>query len=285
MNMTLKTISFALLTAFALSSCVNNTDDLAVQSPTRGSQNLVPNNPQSIQVSKKDAAKIGHKIWMNEGAAKVKNLTVWNKGETFASLGIGHFIWYPVGQEGPYDEQFPKLLTFLRRQRTQLPDWLKTTPDCPWNSRREFYNNIKSRRMVELRKLLKDTIPQQVAFIIVRLEKTLPKMMAALPTKEQRARVRKQFYRVAQQPQGVYALIDYVNFKGEGTDPKERYDNQGWGLLQVLENMPGTSKNVMAEFAKAADKVLRRRVRNAPRDERRWLRGWRKRLRTYTYEF
>lgn len=243
-----------------------------------------PEKPKFIEVAERDAAIIGQKIWMNEGSAKIENLTVWNTGETFASLGIGHFIWYPVGQEGPFQESFPQLLTFLQQQNLTLPLWLQNTSDCPWNTREEFYQDIQSSRMVSLRDMLKNTIPQQVQFIIRRLEQALPKMLNVLLTEEQKAHVRNQFYRVAQTPMGVYALVDYVNFKGEGVSPKERYNGQGWGLLQVLENMSGRSDNVMAEFAKAADFVLSRRVQNAPKDESRWLPGWRNRLKTYTYD-
>ena len=69
-------------------------------------------------------------------------------------------------------------------------------------------------------------------FIFKRLEASLEKMLEASDNKEN---VKKQFYRVANSPNGLYPLIDYVNFKGEGTNPKERYTGQGWGLLQVLE--------------------------------------------------
>ena len=281
MTIATKTTLLPLLaTILALSSCATDTE------PQSGKLEVVEaeQKQQYIHVSKADATLIGHKIWMNEGAAKVSNLTVWNKGETFASLGIGHFIWYPVGQEGPYDEQFPGLLKFLQQQRIALPEWLQSIPDCPWISRSAFYDDIDSAKMLSLRNLLKNTISQQVEFIIKRLEQALPKMRDVLPTEEQRTHVRQQFYRVAEQPAGVYALIDYVNFKGEGTSPKERYKSEGWGLLQVLENMSGTSDKVMVEFAQAADKVLTRRVENAPKDESRWLPGWRNRLKTYTYE-
>ncbi len=40
--------------------------------------------------------------------------------------------------------------------------------------------------------------------------------------------IKKQFYRVAQSPIGLYVLIDYINFKGEGTNIRERYNGQGW---------------------------------------------------------
>ncbi|MGB2693511.1 MAG: hypothetical protein WBC96_13555, partial [Thermodesulfobacteriota bacterium] len=52
-------------------------------------------NTKCISVSDYELEKIGQLIFINEGAGKVENLTTWNEGEEFASLGIGHFIWYP----------------------------------------------------------------------------------------------------------------------------------------------------------------------------------------------
>lgn len=67
--------------------------------------------------------------------------------------------------------------------------------------------------------------------------------------------------------------------------PDERYSEQGWGLLQVLQVMsdaPGP-QGTLAEFVRAAKETLRRRVSNAPveRNEVRWLAGWLRRLDTY----
>lgn len=103
------------------------------------------------------------------------------------------------------------------------------------------------------------------------------------PPPSHREALRKNFYRVTAEPLGLYALMDYVNFKGEGISSSERYAGQGWGLLQVLEAMP-PSGPALPEFAKAADRVLTRRVRNSPpeRHEAQWLPGWRNRLATYT---
>ena len=85
--------------------------------------------------------------------------------------------------------------------------------------------------------------------------------------------------------QGMYCLVDYVNFKGEGLKETERYNGQGWGLLQVLEEMRGypTGRAATAEFSRAAGAVLTRRVQNAPaaRGEQRWLPGWLNRCKTY----
>jgi hypothetical protein len=137
--------------------------------------------------------------------------------------------------------------------------------------------------MNELRTLLENTIAMQAKFAAHRLETALPKMLAAAPA-EDREKIRQNFYRVAAEPPGMYALVDYVNFKGEGTLSSERYQEQGWGLMQVLAAM-GTGP-ALIEFSRAADAVLTRRVANSPpeRGEQRWLAGWRSRVRTYRGE-
>jgi hypothetical protein len=91
---------------------------------------------------------------------------------------------------------------------------------------------------------------------------------------------------VAATPNGVYALVDYVNFKGEGTNPRERYRGQGWGLLQVLQEMNDNSAGpAAAEFSRAAKRVLARRIANAPRREDQWRAGWFTRCDSYARPF
>ena len=154
-----------------------------------------------------------------------------------------------------------------------LPGWLQNHPACPWQTRQEFLRETQNAPIIALRKLLSETIELQVGFIIRRLELALPAMLATLPTARERDHISEQFYRVAQTSQGVYALIDYVHFKGEGTSPTERYDGHGWGLLQVLAHMSGASPHAVQEFAEAAEGILERRVKNAPptRNEAHWL--------------
>jgi serine/threonine protein kinase len=238
---------------------------------------------QYIQIAQHDAAEIGRKIWNNESSGKISGFTVWNKQEQFASLGIGHFIWYPQGDEGPFTETFPDLLKFMQKHGVILPDWLQKTPDCPWNTRQEFMDRQQSEKMISLRTLMKNTVPVQVQFMIRRLELALPKILETLPTETQRKHVREQFHRVTQAPKGIYALLDYVHFKGEGISSTERYQDQGWGLLQVLEQMLGDSANATEDFVEAAEFVLKRRIQNSPpeRNEIRWLQGWFNRLNTY----
>ena len=107
-------------------------------------------------------------------------------------------------------------------------------------------------------------------------------MLAELPAAE-RGLVEARFYAVASTAGGKYALMDYVNFKGEGTKKSERYKGQGWGMLQVLQGMRGKPQGVAAvkEYSASAERTLARRVANAPQDESRWLPGWKNRARSY----
>src|SRR6516162_4376773 len=90
--------------------------------------------------------KVGHKIWINETRGDRNAITSWNANEEFASLGIGHFIWFPAGKTAPFYESFPRMLEFLRQQNARLPSWLDRTPipPCPWVSRTDFIKNFNS---------------------------------------------------------------------------------------------------------------------------------------------
>ncbi|MBI4061834.1 MAG: hypothetical protein HY403_10415 [Elusimicrobia bacterium] len=237
-----------------------------------------------IRLGDAEAEAIGMKIWKNESGGTIDGLTHWNKGENFASLGIGHFIWYKANEPGRFTESFPGLLDALVRSGRTLPAWLQGKPPCPWNDRDDFFSKFRSPRMNELRRLLADSIGVQARYAADRLEAALPKILEAAPSSE-RPKLQARFERVAAAPNGVYALMDYVNFKGEGVSLAERYNGQGWGLLQVLEGMADASPGQASveAFAESADAALTRRVANSPpeNDEARWLPGWRKRLRTY----
>ncbi|HEV2840638.1 MAG TPA: hypothetical protein VGW39_04870 [Chthoniobacterales bacterium] len=238
----------------------------------------------AINLSPAETRRIGKKIWQNECGGTLAGLTSWNSGENFASLGIGHFIWYPRGGRGPFEESFPRLVDFVAGRGARLPEVLIPKGSCPWNSRGEFNQASQTVRMKELRQFLANTVDLQAAFLVERLQKALPKMVdEAAPAR--RERVRQQFERVAASPGGYYALVDYVNFKGEGVLATERYAGQGWGLLQVLEGMSPESadRDAVKNFAESAKRILTNRVRNAPpeRSEGRWLPGWLSRINTY----
>jgi hypothetical protein len=137
--------------------------------------------------------------------------------------------------------------------------------------------------VIQLRSLLANTIDLQTQFLVERLQSSLPKMLDETAPAN-RARVRQQFERVGASANGCYALIDYVNFKGEGVLHTERYNGKGWGLLQVLETMRPNEPDAAKEFAQAAMSILRRRVENSPpaRHESRWLPGWLNRVNGYS---
>lgn len=233
-------------------------------------------------VSNPNLSAIAEKIWMNECSGKKEALTHWGKGEDFPSLGIGHFIWYPADVAKTFNETFPALIQFLQKNQVAVPQWIITSKGSPWKSREEFYREINSPQMNELRDFLFNTRQWQTLFMAERAEQALPRIIKVVPQEKQRD-VTITFYRLANDPYGLYALIDYINFKGEGIDPKERYEGQGWGLLQVLLAIPPYAPNVANSFADAAEKILKERVKNAPveRNEARWLPGWLNRVSTY----
>ena len=235
-------------------------------------------------ISKAELNRIGEKIFKNEAAGKKENLVYWNEGENFPSLGIGHFIWYKQREPGIFEESFPQLVEFLKSKNVKLPKIMAENKYSPWKDRQELIN-LKTKKnpdIEELTNFLYENKDLQIMFIFKRLESSLEKMLAVSNDREN---VRKQFYRVASSPNGLYPLIDYVNFKGEGTNPNERYNGQGWGLLQVLENMKETEtgKAALTEFSNSAKFVLQRRVNNSDssKNERKWLQGWFNRCNTY----
>ncbi len=235
-----------------------------------------------LRLSAADARRVGNKIWKNEANGTIAGLTSWNKAERFASLGIGHFIWYPAGVPQTYEESFRPLMGFLQARGVRLPNGLTPQSPCPWPNRAAFMQDQQSARMKALRQMLSQTVGMQTEFIINRMQAALPKMLSAAPASD-RARVKANFEAMTETSNGVYALIDYVNFKGEGVNPKERYKGQGWGLLQVLQGMQGHPRGAAAprEFAASAKRTLGRRIANAPKKESQWRTGWFRRCDTY----
>ncbi|TRZ94458.1 hypothetical protein D4R78_06425 [bacterium] len=238
------------------------------------------------QLSQQEIQQIGERIFENECASKDENLIAWNEGEDFLSLGIGHFIWYPANGKELFQGSFVKFLEYAKDSGKNIPLWLnkKPFPACPWVSRDNFLSAQSDSRLIELKDFLLKTKPMQAAFIVKRLENALP-LILKHASEGSRERITSQFNRLASTPSGVYALADYVNFKGLGIAPFENYRDKGWGLLQVLGGMEDENKatDAVREFARSADNVLRERVKNSPlgRNEQKWLPGWQKRVNSY----
>lgn len=248
-----------------------------------GSPPVGGNTAPASNLTASQKAVVGKKIWQNESDGTVAGLTAWNVGEEFPSLGIGHFIWYPAGFNGRFKESWPEFIAFAQRNGANPPAIAKL-PDAPWNSRAEFLSKTGSPQMTGLRNWLASSVGLQTDFIIMRSRAALPKILAAAPASE-RAKIQANYQKVSTTPQGTYALIDYVNFKGDGTQVSERYKGQGWGLMQVLGGMNNVSSGQAAatEFAASAKRALSRRIANSPpeRGEARWREGWHNRCDTY----
>lgn len=226
---------------------------------------------------------IGEKIWKNECKKSYDLLLNWKEGENFLSLGIGHFIWYSKEKEKIYNEQFPLLVQYLEENKVAIPSWLKEDPFCPWKTKEEFLLAKDDPKYRDLKELLSSTIGLQASFIVKRMQRSLDKITLGLPSSEE-VKIRQNFEKVAKEKNGLYALIDYINFKGEGADLNENYNGVRWGLLQVLQNMNTESNRPpLQEFIKSAKNVLENRVLNAPygKEEKKWLQGWYNRLDTY----
>jgi hypothetical protein len=242
------------------------------------------NGPAVGKLSGSQKAAIGRQIWHNECAGSITGLTTWNAGEEFPSLGIGHFIWYPAGFDGRFEESWPLFVAFAKQQGAKLPP-VALERHSPWKSKAEFHKDFDGARLTALRAWLTANVTLQTDFIIARSRAAFPKVLAAAPARE-KARIEANYRKVATTPQGIYALIDYVNFKGDGTLATESYQGQGWGLLQVLGGMKDGLAGAAAaeEFAASAMRMLSRRIANSPpaRGEKRWEQGWQNRCATYS---
>ena len=240
-----------------------------------------------MKLSREQLLAVAEKIFQNETGGIRNNLVDWNDGENFPSLGIGHFTWFKAsGGRSGFGDSLPDMIAYYKEKGIALPKLLAEFKHSPWNSKSELMAK-KARGDKDIQELIAffdNTRDIQVMFIYDRLKSSLDKMIQASSNKEN---LKNQFERMVNTPNGLYALIDYVNFKGEGLKGVSSYNNVAWGLRQVLENMKGTAtgQSALVEFSNSAKDILARRVKNAPRNESRWLQGWYNRVDTYkTFE-
>jgi hypothetical protein len=241
-----------------------------------------------LQLTAYELQRIGDKIFTNEAGGDIGKLVHWNIGEDFASMGIGHFTWYPPGRRQTYGSTFPGLVNYLHRNGARAPSWLLYSAQrgAPWYSRQELLSVKHTPQVKQLENYLYASRGLQAKYILARAQNAVPRLVNATPP-YLRSRVSQNLNALANTRGGWYPIVDYVNFKGEGLNRNGGYRGQNWGLLQVLEEMnpspPG--QRALNEFAEAAYRVLYRRVQNSPpsRNEARWLPGWRNRVNTYRY--
>ena len=272
--------------------------------------------PRCVEgISDAEAADMGRRIWMLEGGGKI--LAWWDDTGECSSFGINNYLWFHKDLKVPFEESFPPLIDFMLSKGADVPQWLRSKPPAPWKTRAEFFGETvapekirksppdkwgmkpeqfaadDSPRMKELKDFLAKTVDLQARFSAQRMVDSLPKMLAVVPEGE-RARVESQFYRVACSHGGLFNLVDYVNFKGEGVNPKETYPSVTepgkfvhWGLPQVLQGMTGDAAGPTAldAFADSAEAVMHNRVVHAPPEraegDRRWEKSWIARIQNY----
>jgi len=235
---------------------------------------------------------IASRIAENETGGETRYLTYWGAGEDFPSFGIGHFIWFPAGIDAPFDETFPTLFEFLREQpdTPEAPAWLRSLVpfDAPWSGKQAFDEALMSSESSAMRQWLEATGAGQARFIVQSFKSRWNEI--ELPAQE-KIRLSDLLQRLLETPEGMFAVIDYYNFKGLGDNPRERYQGQGWGLAQVLGDIASQADDeseidLVTRFSRAAAARLRQRVALSPpeRNEIRWLQGWHKRVAKYAAE-
>jgi len=81
---------------------------------------------------------VGENIYQNETGNNPEHLSAWNNVDAFASLSLGHFIWFPKDTDSPFTATFPSLLQYLQTQNVAIPTWLQQQQYCPWQSKQDF---------------------------------------------------------------------------------------------------------------------------------------------------
>ena len=153
---------FLLLPALILTGCADTP-----QQPQRKAQTRLTDIFRGI-----DVKGLGKRIWANECAGSVQGLVSWNAGENFPSLGIGHFIWYPAGVQGPFDESLPRFVAYARSRGVQVPAYFNGA--APWSTKAAFEAD-RSGLANRMRQWLAAHVELQTQFIILRSRAALTK--------------------------------------------------------------------------------------------------------------
>ena len=156
--------------------------------------------PAAVQ-SQIDLAGLGKRIWQNECAGSVTGLVSWNAGEAFPSLGIGHFIWYPSGVTGPFDESFPKFVAFARARGVAVPAFFNGA--APWPNKAAFAAD-RSGKADAMRRWLASHVAVQTDFIIARSRAALPTLLQHSSNPQA---VLARYKALAATTQGMYCLV------------------------------------------------------------------------------
>ena len=213
-------------------------------------------------------------ILQNETGCRENSFTFWKNTEPFPSLGLLHAIWYPTGAQSQLTESFPPLIKFLRTEiqryphfPTRIPQWLdaENIGPSPWQNKQEFdlaSKNAEALRRADDLSSLRSLNPRaytqavqyrelhdflrhpavlalQARYAAHRMQRSLYNILAAAESGNQTQHIYIQLQRLTTTEEGIFSLIDYINFKGEGINPGEvtAIGHHAWGLRTVLENL------------------------------------------------
>lgn len=209
----------------------------------------------SSPLSSDQRTKLINYIAQKEFSGNWRNSVGWNTKESFPSLGLGHYIWYPAGKRGPFDESFPQFIKFAKEKNPNLkfPETLKVDangniPPAPWATKSAFQSAKDSGQLDPLIQFLqRDDIKQlQLDFQMAKLNE--------FSTQLGTAKEKQLLNELKSTPNGLALLVHYRIFKGDGMTASERYTHDGkshgWGLKQVLEHAAAS-----ANSGSAIDKV------------------------------
>jgi hypothetical protein len=184
----------------------------------------------------------------------------------FAHVGLTGSIWYPKmpAADQKFIGDWSSTRNYLLSHGFEIPKLGMSS--CPWNNNQGFQHDfdnltksteeinnpdeiIRKNDLLNFISFLKKEDVRKVLYELDadRLERALDpnseySMLKNLPPGKVEI-INSNFYYVASvhdqcgNPLGIYALVDYCNFKGEGTAPTEHYNAQAWGLGRVLFEM------------------------------------------------
>lgn len=254
----------------------------------KGGSNQVINTGDShgfsyvLNLSEYQKQKIAEQIFKNETGGSRAKLVHWNVGEEFPSLGIAHFIWIRSDQKLAFSDSFKGLIEFYISGGYRLPKFLNDLSpsfERPWRTSSEFWSQRNSSEVMELEKFLAFTFNVQASYVFEKMKNSLPKIFNGLSDRNKDL-VDYNIKKVITSSASWYPIVDYINFKGAGTDQIETTASGGWGLRQVLLKMNSKDGDASSAFAEAAKNILSLRIQKRPQDER-WREGWYKRIDTY----
>jgi hypothetical protein len=156
------------------------------QTPSQSYRPTQPNHSMGSgmpRISSTEVRRIGDQIFQNESGGDVNKLIHWNKGENFASMGIGHFTWYPAGRKQSFGNTFPGMLTYLESRGVRLPQWIKHAKrsGAPWRTRSQLLRDKHNPQVQQLQRILFETRYLQAEYIMQRAQRAMPKLVTTAP--------------------------------------------------------------------------------------------------------